>query len=63
MSIEEISSKECNFCGSIFMIKSKEELEGWKSHSILKGKDSTEYRIIWCCPECHKFIRELANTQ
>jgi len=63
MSIEEISSKECNYCKNLFMIKSKEELEGWKSHSELKNKDSTEYRTIWCCPSCCKFIREIANTQ
>lgn len=61
MTVEVISSKECNYCHSIFMIKTKEELEGWKSHSELKGKDSTEYRTIWCCPTCHKFIKELCG--
>jgi len=62
MSIEVISSKECNFCGSIFMIKSKEELEGWKSHTELKSKDSTEKKTIWCCPVCSKFIKEIVET-
>lgn len=61
MTIEVISSKQCTFCQNIFMIRTKEDLEGFKSYKVLKSKDSTEYRTLWCCKSCQEFIREICK--